>query len=140
MINDAKVRIKSQIRSKKDERVRHYERHKDLKSAPLYGASVEKWKKRFITEKEYSEECAEYLALRLVSLIDHMLYGYALIAFHKQDATFQLAKATLISYEGFFHRPYEMQRVESTVVYWDVELQAWRSFQLENLLEWRPVC
>ena len=114
--------------------------HENQSPASLHEALVEKGKKRFMFEKEYSEKCAEYLARRLSGAISHMQYGNALIAFHKQDATFQLAKATLIPYESFFHRPYEMQRVESTVDSWDVEKQAWRSFQLENLLEWRPVC
>lgn len=114
-------------------------RHKVQKSASLNEALTGKWKKRFIREKGYSEECAEWLAQRLSSLIDYMQYGYALIAFHKQDATFQLAKATLIHYESFFRKQYDVRRIESTVVYWDVDQQAWRSFQLENLLEWRPI-
>ena len=25
-------------------------------------------------------------------------------------------------------------------IFWDVEQQAWRNFQLENFLEWRPIC
>ncbi len=115
-------------------------RHEFKKMVSTHETTVEKWKKRFILEKEYSEECAGYLAQRLADLIDHMQYGYALIAFHKQNTTFQLAKATLIPYESFFRMPYEIKRIESTVAYWDVEQQAWRSFQLENLLEWRPVC
>lgn len=49
-----------------------------------------------------------------------------------------MVKATLMPYESFFHRFYEMERIESTIVYWDVESQAWRSFQLENLLDWSP--
>lgn len=114
-------------------------KHKSQRKASRNEVLVDKWKKRFILEKEYSEECAEWLAQRLADLIDHMQYGYALIAFHKQDTTFQLAKATLIPYEGFFHQPYEVQRVSSVVVYWDVEQQSWRNFQLENLLEWRPI-
>lgn len=115
------------------------QRHKTQKSASLAEALVRKWKERFIHEKGYSEECAEWLARRLSGLIDHMQYGYALIAFYKRDATFQLAKATLIHYESFFHRRYDVHRIDSTVAYWDVEHQAWRSFQLENLLEWRPI-
>ena len=86
------------------------------------------------------ERMAEYMAQRLIDLIDHMQYGYALIAFHKQGTIFKMVKATLMPYESFFHRFYEMERIESTVVYWDVESQAWRSFQLENLLDWSPVC
>ena len=35
-------------------------------------------------------------ARRIESLIDHMQYGHALIAYHKQDGTFRLAKATLL--------------------------------------------
>ena len=77
---------------------------------------------------------------RLIDLIDHMQYGYALIAFHKQGTIFKMVKATLMPYESFFHRFYEMERIESTIVYWDVESQAWRSFQLENLLTGAPVC
>ena len=87
-------------------------RHEFKNPVPVRERMAEKWKKRFMFEKGYSEECAEYMAQRLIDLIDHMQYGYALIAFHKQ----------------------------STVVYWDVESQAWRSFQLENLLDWSPVC
>ena len=64
--------------------------------------------------KGYSEECAEYMAQRLIDLIDHMQYGYALSAFHKQGTIFKMVKATLIPYENFFHRFYEMERIEST--------------------------
>lgn len=114
-------------------------KHEFKKSASLNEALIEKWKKRFIQEKGYSENCAEWLAIRLADLIDHMHYGYALIAYNKQDATFKLAKATLIPYESFFRRQYSIHHIESTIVYWDVEQQAWRSFQVENLLEWRPI-
>ena len=27
-----------------------------------------------------------------------------------------------------------------TIAFWDVELQAWKTFQLENFLEWSPIC
>ena len=115
-------------------------RHDFKNPVPVRERMAEKLKKRFMFEKGYSEECAEYMAQRLIDLIDHMQYGYALIAFHKQGTIFKMVKATLIPYESFFHRFYEMERIESTVVYWDVESQAWRSFQLENLLDWSPVC
>ena len=115
-------------------------RHEFKNPVPVRERMAEKWKKRFMFEKGYSEECAEYMAQRLIDLIDHMQYGHVLVAFYKQDATFQLAKATLLPYENFFHRKYDVKRLEATVVYWDVDSQAWRSFQLENLLEWRPFC
>ena len=47
-------------------------------------------------EKNYTETCATWMARRIESLIDHMQYGHALIAYHKQDGTFRLAKATLL--------------------------------------------
>ena len=115
-------------------------RHEFKNPVAVRERMAEKWKKRLMFEKGYSEECAEYMAQRLIDLIDHMQYGYALIAFHKQGTIFKMVKATLMPYESFFHRFYEMERIESTIVYWDVESQAWRSFQLENLLDWSPVC
>ena len=91
-------------------------------------------------EKNYTETCATWMAQRIESLIDHMQYGHALIAYHKQDGTFRLTKATLLPYKADFRRDYDITRVTSTIAFWDVELQAWKTFQLENFLEWSPVC
>lgn len=110
------------------------------KSASLHEALRNLWKTRIMIEKEYTETCTTWMAERIEDLIDHMQYGYALIAYYKQDGTFKLVKATLIPYEAEFRRAYDIVRVTSTLVYWDVEQQAWRSFQLVNFLEWRPVC
>ena len=55
-------------------------RHEFKNPVPVRERMAEKWKKRFMFEKGYSEECAEYMAQRLIDLIDHMQYGYALIA------------------------------------------------------------
>ncbi|MDY3788521.1 SH3 beta-barrel fold-containing protein, partial [Bacteroides fluxus] len=54
--------------------------------------------------------------------------------------TFRLAKATLLPYKADFRKDYDITRVTSTIAFWDVELQAWKTFQLENFLEWSPVC
>ena len=112
---------------------------KSTKNASLHEALRKLWKIRIMLEKNYTETCATWMAQRIESLIDHMQYGHALIAYHKQDGTFRLAKATLLPYEACFHRKYETARVKGTIVFWDVEQQAWRNFQLENFLEWRPV-
>ncbi len=109
------------------------------KSASLHEALRNLWKTRIMLEKAYTETCADWMAKRIEDLIDHMQYGYALIAYYKQDGTFKLVKATLIPYETGFHRKYEIVRVTSTLIFWDVEQQAWRSFQLVNFLEWRPI-
>lgn len=113
---------------------------KQKEAAPLYEAMKNLWKMRVMLEKGYTETCAAWMADRIESLIDYMQYGYALIAYHKQDGTFKLVKATLIPYETGFRREYDITRVTSTILFWDVELQSWRTFQLENFLEWRPIC
>lgn len=97
------------------------------------------WKRRIILEKNYTETCAEWMAQRLEALVEYMQYGHALIAYRKQNGTFCLAKGTLIYYETEFKRKYDATRIQSAVVYWDVDLQAWRTFQLENFMEWKPV-
>ena len=112
---------------------------KQKKSASLHEALRNLWKIRIMLQKGYTETCASWMAKRIEELIDHMQYGYALIAYYKQDGTFKLVKATLIPYETGFGRKYEITRVTGTLIYWDVEQQAWRSFQLENFLEWRPI-
>lgn len=110
------------------------------KPASLHEATLNLWKIRIILEKNYMENCAAWMAGRIESLIDYMQYGQALIAYHKQDGTFKLVKATLIPYQKAFEKEYDITRIAGTVIYWDIELQEWRTFQLENFLEWRPIC
>lgn len=112
---------------------------KKQKAASLHEALKRKWKIRIMLEKEYTENTAQWMTERLESLIEYMQYGYALVAYYKQDGTFQFVKVTLIPYERYFHLKYDIQRIKGSVVYWDVELQAWRNFLLENFLEWKPI-
>lgn len=112
---------------------------KQKRNASLDEALRKKWAIRIMLEKEYTKSAAQWMTDRLENLIDYMLYGYALIAYYKQDGTFKFVKATLLPYESHFHQRYDIQRIEGHVVYWDVDIQAWRNFQLENFLEWRPV-
>ena len=100
------------------------------KPASLHEATLNLWKIRIILEKNYTENCAAWMAGRIESLIDY----------HKQDGTFKLVKATLIPYQKAFEKEYDITRIAGTVIYWDIELQEWRTFQLENFLEWRPIC
>lgn len=98
-----------------------------------------RWKNRIMLEKEYTESCAAWMTERIDKLIDHMQYGCALIAYRKQNGAFRMVRATLIPYKNAFGKTYDATKIASTVAYWDVERQAWRTFQLENFLEWRPV-
>ena len=100
------------------------------KHASLHEALRNLWKIRIMLEKSYTETCATWMTRRIESLIDHMQYGHALIAYHKQDGP----------YKADFRKDYDITRVTSTIAFWDVELQAWRTFQLENFLEWSPIC
>ena len=109
------------------------------KPASIYEALRKKWKILIMIEKAYTEDAALWMTDRIESLISHMQYGYALVAYYKQDGTFKFVKATLLPYEKCFRRKYDIHHIEGHIIYWDVELQAWRSFQLENFLEWRPI-
>lgn len=48
--------------------------------------------KRITAEKGISDKCAERIVQECIKLIEHMLYGNVMIAFHKQDGTFCLEK------------------------------------------------
>ena len=98
-----------------------------------------KWKRQIMLEKDYTEQCSEWMAERLEALLDHMQYGHATVAYRKQNGSFQLVKATLIYYEAEFHKKYDPAEVEGAVVCWNVDEQRWTTFQVENFMEWRPV-
>ena len=112
---------------------------KNKQVAPAIEAAKENWKRRIMLEKDYTETCAQWMAERIAALTEYMQYGHALIAYHKQTGEFQLVRATLVYYEQDFRRAYDASQIQGTVIYWNTEQQGWRSFQLENFLEWRPV-
>ena len=76
------------------------------------------WKKRIAAEKGISEKCAEKTAQSCIELIERMLYGNAMIAFHKQDGTFCMEQGTLVGYEKDFHREFKITSRQMSVVYW----------------------
>lgn len=100
---------------------------------------TEKWKKRIVNEKGYSENAAMCIARKLRKLAEYMQYGYAIIAYYKRDGTFQLVTATLTSYSREFNQPYNIFQVHGAFVYWNVESGGWRTFQIENFLDWKPM-
>ncbi len=97
------------------------------------------WKRRIIRERGVSEEYAAKKVEKIRNLIEYMQYGRALIAYNKQNTTLCLQRATLIGYENFFHLHYDRDRVRSTVVFWDEDQQGWRSFRIENFMDWKPM-
>lgn len=112
---------------------------KNKKLVSTTEATKKNWERRIMLEKDYTEVCARWMAERMEALVEHMQYGHALIAYRKQDGKFQLVRATLVYYEEDFRRAYDANLIKSTVVYWNTELQGWRTFQLENFLEWRVI-
>lgn len=51
-----------------------------------------------------SMESVQWMAQRINSLLEYMRYGYALIAYRKQDGSFYMGRGTLVSYESDFKR------------------------------------
>ena len=92
------------------------------------------WKKRIVSEKGFSEKCAERIVQKCIELIERMQYGNAMIAFYKQDGTFCMEQGTLVGYEKFFHREYQNTPRQESIVYWSTEQHAWRRFMIGNLL------
>ena len=97
------------------------------------------WKKRITAEKGISDKCAERIVQECIKLIERMLYGNAMIAFRKQDGTFCLEKVTLVGYEKFFHRDFNITAIQESVIYWSEEQKGWRRFMIGNLIEWRAI-
>ena len=80
------------------------------------------WEKRITENTTLSMESVQWMAQRINSLLEYMRYGYALIA-----------------YESDFKKKPDMTRIKAHVAYWDAEQQGWRTFLIENFMEWRPI-
>ena len=44
-----------------------------------------------------------------------------------------------VSYESDFKKKHDMTSIKAHVAYWDAEQQGWRTFLIENFMEWRPI-
>ena len=97
------------------------------------------WKKLIRQETDLSDGTIAWMTKRILLLTEYMPYGCALIAYRKQNGDFYMGRGTLIHYEADFHRKYDIERIQNHVVYWDIEQQGWRTFQIENFLEWKPM-
>ena len=75
---------------------------KQKRNASLDEALRKKWAIRIMLEKEYTKSAAQWMTDRLENLIDYMLYGYALIAYYKQDGTFKFVKQLYYPMEATF--------------------------------------
>ena len=97
------------------------------------------WEKRITENTTLSMESVQWMAQRINSLLEYMQYGYALIAYRKQDGSFYMGRGTLVSYESDFKKKHDMTSIKAHVAYWDAEQQGWRTFLIENFMEWRPI-
>ena len=57
----------------------------------------------------------------------------------KQDGTFCLEKGTLVGYEKFFHREFNITAQQESIIYWSEEQKGWRRFMIGNLMEWKAI-
>ena len=55
------------------------------------------------------------------------------------DGTFCLERGTLVGYEKFFHREFNITAKQESIVYWSEEQKGWRRFMIGNLMEWRAI-
>ncbi|WP_431453446.1 SH3 beta-barrel fold-containing protein [Enterococcus faecalis] len=44
-----------------------------------------------------------------------------------------------MSYSKDFHHSYDMKQIHSTFIFWCMEEKGWRTFQIENFLDWKPI-
>ena len=66
------------------------------------------WEKRITENTTLSMESVQWMAQRINSLLEYMRYGYALIAYRKQDGSFYMGRGTLVSYESDFKKKHDM--------------------------------
>lgn len=98
------------------------------------------WIKHIKQERGYSKTTATWMADRIESLIDHMQYGHAVIAYRSAiNGEFRFVKATLLHYNHDFKKEYKAERVQEAVVFQNVEEEKWQRFRIENFMEWKPV-
>lgn len=100
---------------------------------------TEVWKRRMMAEKNYPKEKAVQIVERLKALATYMQKDYAIIAYYKLDGNVQLTRGTLIPYSRHFNQPFDIAKIHSTFAYWDIEQGGWRTFQIENFLEWEAI-
>ena len=104
------------------------------------GKEKTEFEEQFVSKTEKAKKLWEKrMAQRINSLLEYMQYGYALIAYRKQDGSFYMGKGTLVSYESDFKKKHDMTSIKAHVAYWDAEQQGWRTFLIENFMEWRPI-
>lgn len=107
-----------------------------MKTKQTRNSLIELWKKRILAEKEIPAADARQMAEKIMNLIHHMRDGYVIIAYYKQNGAFCMEKATLMNYEKEFHRKFEIEQILNTITYWSFERNGWRTFKMENFLEW----
>lgn len=75
------------------------------------------------------------MAHQIQRLIYLMHQGKVDFSYTKQDGTVRRATGTLTGYEHDFHQPYSPRPENTFIVYYDIEVQGWRTFHVENFLE-----
>ena len=97
------------------------------------------WCKQMKDNKGWNhDQCMDQVSL-IIQVLQQMLRGYAAISYLQKDGTPKLARGTLAYYEHFFNTPFQWVNQNGTIPFWDGDAKVWRTFQVENLLDWRLV-
>ena len=48
-------------------------------------------------------------------------------------------RGTLVGYEKFFHREFNITAQQESIIYWSEEQKGWRRFMIGNLMEWKAI-
>ena len=51
----------------------------------------------------------------------------------------RLERGTLVGYEKFFHREFNITAQQESIIYWSEEQKGWRRFMIGNLMEWKAI-
>lgn len=98
-----------------------------------------RWRAQINNNRTWGNRRSIWQVDLLLNLIKQLCKGYAAICFYKKSGKCVLVRGTLTYYEEFFNRPFEWESLNGTIPYWDVENLRWGTFQVENLVDWKPI-
>jgi len=82
---------------------------------------------------------ATWQARQLLRLLHYMQTKKAILAFQRPGFSIQWVIATLTYYPDTFKHPFDVNKIEISIPYWDVRKRQWRTFKVESFLYWAPL-
>ena len=110
-----------------------------LKSTAPYTETLARFTRRYQAQNLLTLPQASWQAQQLLRLLHYMQTKKAFIAFQRANRPLQWVIATLIYYPDTFKHPFDVNKIEISVPYWDVRKRQWRTFKVESFLYWAPL-